>query len=171
MKNESCDQHVTVTDFCDTCKLRYVCEEQAEFVCKDRNYSDYIPETDRERSCISKLYTKKIRTHFARIVVGGTSDKPYYSIIYFDPQDTHFHQGYGSFKLEYVFDWLNENFEITGDSAFQSPIVNGVWERFHLGEYDFAFRLRCSNCGNVVHERNYKYCPNCGAKMDRKDDT
>ena len=29
---------------CDTCRLRYVCEEQAEWICKHRNYCDYSPE-------------------------------------------------------------------------------------------------------------------------------
>lgn len=29
---------------CDTCITRYVCEEQAEFICKQRNYCDYSPD-------------------------------------------------------------------------------------------------------------------------------
>lgn len=29
---------------------------------------------------------------------------------------------------------------------------------------------KCSVCGEVVHEYNYNYCPNCGADMRSKDD-
>ena len=32
------------TEKCDSCKLRYVCEEQAEFMCKHNNYCDYSPD-------------------------------------------------------------------------------------------------------------------------------
>lgn len=35
---------------CDTCRLRYVCEEQAEFICKSRNYCDYHPESTTKSS-------------------------------------------------------------------------------------------------------------------------
>ena len=55
---------------------------------------------------------KKIKTHFARIIVCGTPEKPYFNILYFDPCDKTYHVGFGSFCLEYVFQWLNEEFEI-----------------------------------------------------------
>ena len=29
---------------------------------------------------------------------------------------------------------------------------------------------KCSVCGEVVHEYNYNFCPNCGADMRGKDD-
>lgn len=40
-----------------------------------------------------------------------------------------------------------------------APVVHGRWKRYgrNLGE--------CSNCGEIVNIR-YKYCPNCGARMD-----
>lgn len=60
---------------------------------------------------------EKIKTNFAKIIVGGTHDKPYYSILYFDPKDKEFHIGYSSYYLAYVFQWLHEEFE-----------VEGIWE-------------------------------------------
>ena len=56
--------------------------------------------------------TTKIKTHFAKIFVGGTIEKPYYNILYFDPTDREYHIGFGSFVLEYVFKWLAEEFEV-----------------------------------------------------------
>jgi hypothetical protein len=54
----------------------------------------------------------KIKTHFARIIVSGTAEKPYYDIMYFDPTDGEYHIGFGSYYLKYVFGWLAEEFEI-----------------------------------------------------------
>lgn len=59
---------------------------------------------------------RKIRTHFARIVVSGSPDEPYYEIMYFDPVEDEFYLGYGSFELKFVFGWLKEFFEVTGDT-------------------------------------------------------
>ena len=55
---------------------------------------------------------QKIKTHFAKIIVGGTAEKPYYNILFFDPADGEYHVGYGSYCLDYVFQWLSEVFEI-----------------------------------------------------------
>lgn len=45
-------------------------------------------------------------------------------------------------------------------------VVHGRWEKFTLGTYDFALRLRCSMCQKVVYEEEFKFCPYCGARMD-----
>ena len=63
----------------------------------------------------------KIKTHFAKIIVGGTAEKPYYEILYFDHTDRKYHVGFGSFCLEYVFKWLSEEFE-----TVDSPTVDSV---------------------------------------------
>ena len=44
-----------------------------------------------------------------------------------------------------------------------APVRHGRWKRYgkNLGE--------CSECGEIVSVRN-NYCPNCGAKMDEKED-
>ena len=55
----------------------------------------------------------KIKISFARIIVEGTPEKPYYNIEYFDPTDKEYHIGFGSYRLDNVFNWLAEEFEIT----------------------------------------------------------
>ena len=45
-------------------------------------------------------------------------------------------------------------------------VEHGRWEKFTLGTYDFALRLRCSMCHKVVYEEEFKFCPYCGARMD-----
>ena len=54
----------------------------------------------------------KIKTHFAKIIVKGTAENPYYSILYYDPTAKEYYIGYGSYFIETVFDWLAEDFEI-----------------------------------------------------------
>lgn len=54
----------------------------------------------------------KIQTTFAHIIVGGFQEKPVYSILYIDPSDNHFHVGFSSYNLNFVFQWLSEYFEI-----------------------------------------------------------
>lgn len=44
--------------------------------------------------------------------IHGTADKPYYVIKYYDIADKEWHIGYGSYYLHYVFQWLEECFEI-----------------------------------------------------------
>ena len=48
-------------------------------------------------------------------------------------------------------------------AADVAPVVHARWKRYekNLGE--------CSECGEIVSVRN-NYCPNCGAKMDEKED-
>jgi hypothetical protein len=58
--------------------------------------SDYI---SREAASADEC-KHKIKTQFARIVVGGTPKKPYYNIWYFDPTDGECHIGFGSYCLD-----------------------------------------------------------------------
>lgn len=72
-----------------------------------------------------KEETKNIcKTHFAKIIVEGTAEKPYYSILYFDPADRQYHIGYSSFYLNLVFQWLSEWFEIV-DAPNCSVMMDG----------------------------------------------
>lgn len=69
--------------------------------------------------------SNKIRTHFAKIIVGGTADKPCYNILYFDPTDQDYHIGFGSYNLEFVFTWLAEEFEVVESAEeVKSNILN-----------------------------------------------
>ena len=56
--------------------------------------------------------TNKIKTHYARIVVDGTAEKPYYSIEWYDHTKNEYFLGYSSYCIGYVFKWLEECFEI-----------------------------------------------------------
>ena len=66
-----------------------------------------ISSSDEQCSSMNKL-----RTHFAKIIVSGTAQRPYYEIMYYDPSDNMYHTGYGSYCLDYVFRWLADAFEI-----------------------------------------------------------
>lgn len=68
-------------------------------------------------------HKNKIKTHFAQIIVGGNVEKPCYNILYFDPTDREYHIGFGSFYLKYVFEWLEEEFEIVEDAADVEEVV------------------------------------------------
>ena len=56
---------------------------------------------------------KKIRTHFAEIIVRGNEKEPYYCILYYDPETKEYAVGFGSYHLDFVFQWRKEEFEIT----------------------------------------------------------
>ena len=69
---------------------------------------------------------EKIKTPFAKMIIDGSREKPYFSILYFDPADKDFHIGYSSYYLDYVFNWLNENFEIVEDGNFALSALRPV---------------------------------------------
>lgn len=58
------------------------------------------------------MKSNKIKVTSAEIVVHGTVKKPYYEIKYKELGDNHYSIGYSSYKLEFVFQWLEECFEI-----------------------------------------------------------
>lgn len=47
------------------------------------------------------------------------------------------------------------------------PVVRGEWE-VAIG-YDPNKKVQCQNCYKMAHEPT-AYCPNCGAKMEGKQD-
>ena len=121
----------------------------------------------------------KIKTPFAKIFVSGTVDKPYYEILYLDTSDGTCHIGFGSYCVEYVFKWLSEEFEIieTEPSADVAPVVHGKWKPVRYTTYCSCgksyetYHYLCTACNHVAYAQPYglKYCPNCGAKMDKED--
>ena len=116
----------------------------------------------------------KIVTHFAKIVIGGTTEKPYYGILYYDPSDKTYHEGFGSYRLDYVRVWLEEEFEIIDDAPTVDAVevVHGRWEEHPKDTYareNHCEKLRCSKCYHYFYHAygdGKQYCPNCGAKMD-----
>ena len=115
--------------------------------------------------CIKKT---KRKTNFARIIVSGTAEKPYYDIMWFDYMDGQYHIGYGSYNLNFVFQWLSDCFEVEDAPAIDAaPVVRGRWMIAGRG-------IRaCSECNRGIREHmacvNH-YCPNCGARMDGGSD-
>ena len=69
-------------------------------------------------------YKKKHKVKSAEIVVRKIDKKPYYEIKYFDLSDNEYHIGYGSYKLEYVFEWLEQCFEIVEKNTNADKIRN-----------------------------------------------
>lgn len=53
-------------------------------------------------------------------------------------------------------------------TADVAPVVHAHWETIYndCGHYGF---VKCSACGDEYGSLTYRYCPNCGAKMDEKE--
>lgn len=90
-----------------------------------------------------KVTVDKIKTHFARIIVSGTAEKPYYHIMWYSPADRDYHIGYSSFDLAYVFKWLAEEFEIVNKP--QAAV-----------EVKADTVVRCAKCQH--YDRDYGFC-------------
>ena len=50
------------------------------------------------------------------------------------------------------------------------PVVHGHW--IEQDKYTFGVMYDCSICGSRILDNghSWNYCPNCGAKMDEKED-
>lgn len=93
--------------------------------------------------------TDKIKTHYARIVVDGTAEKPYYSIEWYDQTKNEYVLGYSSYHIGYVFKWLEECFEIV-----EAPKTNADHIRAMSDE-----ELASWFCNSVTMECCYNTCP------------
>lgn len=94
---------------------------------------------------------KRIKVRSAEIVVHGTLDKPYYEIKY-QTTDGECHIGYSSRKLEHVFWWLDNCFEII---SYEQEIRNKAIE-------EFAESIKATlpiavhrDCSEIDYEVNY----------------
>ena len=126
---------------------------------------------------------EKIKTPFAKMIVDGSREKPYFSILYFDPADKDFYIGYSSYYLDYVFNWLNENFEIVEDGNFAlsalRPVSRERVEKVWRGEWVeepystksernriiHSKKCICSVCNKSNGRKKENFCPSCGAPM------
>ena len=130
---------------------------------------------------------EKIKTPFAKVIVDGRGAYSYFSILYFDRTDNDVDIGYSSYYLNYVFNWLNEEFEIVedGNSTLTAlrPVsreqVERVWKGEWVGDNDEKVGTidgppikssTCSVCGNwLVGSDEYDcsghFCPACGRAM------
>lgn len=98
----------------------------------------------------------KEKVSYAKIVVRGTKEKPYYEIEYYDLCDEKVHVGYGSYNLNFVFDWLNECFEVVEDVKTKEQKEAGklksnleLCENRGLG-FERCEKCRHYNCENVT---------------------
>lgn len=103
-------------------------------------------ETMNEKTLQSEYdnYKKKHKVKSAEIVVRKIDEKPYYEIKYFDLSDNEYHIGYGSYKLEYVFEWLEQCFEIVEKNTNADKIRNMTDEELAKFLADFN---ECEVCG------------------------
>ena len=133
--------------------------------------------TDREDLMAENAYknVEKIKTPFAKIIVDGTAEKPYYSILWLDEENKEYNVGYSSYCLDYVFEWMEEVFEIVAaDEPHEpqiedvAPVRHGRWIWHEIGGQDWEQFYTCSNCGDREYWESH-FCPNCGAKMDLED--
>lgn len=103
-------------------------------------------ETMNEKTLQSEYdnYKKKHKVKSVEIVVRKIDEKPYYEIKYFDLSDNEYHIGYGSYKLEYVFEWLEQCFEIVEKNTNADKIRNMTDEELAKFLADFN---ECEVCG------------------------
>lgn len=104
------------------------------------------------------------------IIVIGTKDKHYFEIKYFNTADQTTHIGFGSYCLDFVFDWLKEYFgseraHINGVCAAQPEVRRGKWELRHVGAGHYWECSACHKNPCIYVTKNTNFCPNCGADM------
>lgn len=114
-----------------------------------------------------QVKAEKIKTPYAKILVNGTADKPYYDILWYDTEKRQWYTGYGSYYIHNVFKWLKEEFEVTG---IQFPDTHAHWiEGSEEPDEDGNKWYTCSNCNHGdMHSPSIEvpYCWYCGARMD-----
>ena len=60
----------------------------------------------------SEIVKAKIKAIYPHIKVSVVDDKPYYCICWYGIENKEMNIGFGSFNLEFVCEWLQENFEV-----------------------------------------------------------
>ena len=109
---------------------------------------------------------EKIKTPFAKVIVDGRGANSYFSILYFDPTDKDFHIGYSSYYLNYVFNWLNEEFEIVEDGNSTLTALRPV-SREQIAKIwpgCDACEIPCNNCESIYAWDRYgkpQECTGC----------
>lgn len=71
----------------------------------------------------------------------------------------------GWYKEQDIYNAIEE-----APTADVAPVVHGHW--IEKEKYSFGIMYDCSLCDNRILDNGYSwnYCPNCGAKMDEKED-
>ena len=65
---------------------------------------------------------------------------------------------------------MNEN-RCINTAADVAPVRHGRW--IEQEKYTFGVMYACSICDNLILDNghSWNYCPNCGAKMDKPDES
>ena len=83
---------------------------------------------------------------------------------------------------EFVFDncfpyWQFSKSIKEAPAADVAPVVHGEWVLVGTNEHDYETSVeeKCSLCGRYVYRYDTQpqdnFCPNCGARMDKEDET
>ena len=71
-------------------------------------------------------------------------------------------------KAEYAYGVAVEE-ALNAPTIDAAPVVHGRWSEPFIGGYDglhAVYYMTCSKCMGEVRHSIFRYCPNCGAKMD-----
>ena len=96
---------------------------------------------------------------------------------HYEITDGNLHVGWAS--EDYMFTKMDErvlkgeaNFNVhvcDRDAVDVVPVKHGHWEVYSCRSYHYI-RYICSECRTVYTTvKGYQYCPNCGAKIDKKE--
>ena len=80
----------------------------------------------------------RISTHFAKIIVEGSIDRPFFSILYYDPSSNKYYKSFGSHDLNFVWDQLNGNFKIidSPNPLFMYPTIPKTFIHKDVEKFD-----------------------------------
>lgn len=100
---------------------------------------------------------QKIKAIYPHIVVGGNIDNPYYNIHWYDIEQKTMICGFGSYKLEFVRKWLEEEFVVV-EKDIDNLIKNQEAEikklNYIITNYIIA---RDNHCISVLYDLYDKY--------------
>jgi NADH pyrophosphatase NudC (nudix superfamily) len=122
---------------------------------------------DETKTSCDNVATEKIKAFEPHIIVNKNNIEPCYSIMYYDTTDKNWHIGFSSYNLSFVRKWLKEEFEVV-DVEFEE-VKHGKWiddgDCFHCSLCNKTYLLGALQTIYDV-KRYWRYCANCGAKMD-----
>lgn len=100
---------------------------------------------------------QKIKAIYPHIIVGGDIDKPCYNIHWYDIEQKTMICGFGSYKLELVRKWLEEEFEVVEediDNLIKSQEAEIKKLNYIITNYIIA---RDNHCISVLYDLYDKY--------------
>lgn len=97
---------------------------------------------------------EKIKTCFAQIIVNNSEDKPYYSIMYWENGEMNI--GFSSYKLDYVRQWLNEEFEVNRNADVVPVVRCKDCKYAYINSFSAASGVAlCSSSAKVMQQDDF----------------